>query len=315
MPATGPPAHRPERAAAIYLRYLLQAVDAYKATWLIRAVQRKDSGLHQAAIARVIRDWIDRTGESSEFVDERQLASRVSRALRGTSFSTETLHWFIQAFGMRRDHADTLTRTLMGRSDWGSEEIPAVVLGNYEFELEHRAPLAYEVRCAVDRHVLDHRGIPTSHRTLLQLKSLQDGLAYYPWVIDTTEVTGVEAYGAAVSDLIPFGESNLQRIDFVFPRPVSRDQMVSFEYELTFTYGEPPEMMFVRQCRRPVQNLDMVVRFDRGRLPVQVEWIGGTLGNPEPAQAIEVELDDANAVHTLHEYVAGAYVGFRWRFT
>src|SRR6202040_2632388 len=122
---------------------------------------------------------------------------------------------------------------------------------------------------------LDAEGVPSSHSTLLQLKSLQDALAYYPWVIDTAEVSGITAYGARMSEMVPYGPPGLFRFDFTFPRPVELGEMVSFEYELSFTYNEPPPATFLRQCRRPVENLDMLVRFHPNKRPSSIRWVYG----------------------------------------
>jgi hypothetical protein len=302
-----------ERAAAIYLEHLLTTVNEYRDQWTgqLRWVPKPS---REGAIARVILEWMSDAGEGNGTENERGMETRVRRALKGSPLSYETLYFFGRAFGVAPGHWDQLDATYKGEIS-RSGRIPPVVVGD-EILNANEARLKYEVRSVFERHFVGANGRPQEHSTLQQLKSLQDGLSVYPYVFDTNEVSIQIFRGASLSDaLTPYQDSKtLFQAELVFDRPADRGEMVSFEYITKFRYRKRPEPQFLRQCRRPVTNLDIVVQFDRTCLPTEISWIGGNLTKPEDEQSIQVELDHQHAVHCLHEYVAGAFVGFRWSF-
>jgi hypothetical protein len=79
-----------------------------------KRVARDYTGLSQAAVAKVIEEYLWDSGERSENTTglARQLKDRVSRALNGEGLSTETLGWFIAAFDMDKGDENHLWAAL-----------------------------------------------------------------------------------------------------------------------------------------------------------------------------------------------------------
>src|ERR1700730_2114749 len=99
------------------LRELLVSDPRYRRLWR-RRVERDHTDLSQAAVAKVIEEYLWDSGQRSDNLTSlaRQLKDRVSRALNGDALSAETLKWFIAAFSMGENDENRLWDIYAGGS-------------------------------------------------------------------------------------------------------------------------------------------------------------------------------------------------------
>jgi hypothetical protein len=162
-------------------------------------------------------------------------------------------------------------------------------------------------------HRVGPDGLPVSHRTVLVLRALRDGLPSYPFRFDRQEafvraVRGVRA-GDPRTD-----EDGLTVVDMVFPRPLAAGETASFEYETVFSWRSVPPPQVRRAARQPVQHVEMRVEFHPSRLPAELHWAlwDGYLPGARLRAAERVELDAEHAAHRFIEELHGHTVGFTW---
>lgn len=84
--------------------------------WARQGVRTARSALHQAAIARVLAQWLWEAGEAAESDRDlpRRLKDTVSRALVATRVSPRTYRLFVDAFEMTTQQQDELWQALSG---------------------------------------------------------------------------------------------------------------------------------------------------------------------------------------------------------
>lgn len=87
-------------AASSYLYELLVRPGKYRKLWELRVDRPGSRPVNEAAVARVLAEYLWEVGERSDTDTEllRRLRDRVSRALAGSVLSAETLRWFVEAF-------------------------------------------------------------------------------------------------------------------------------------------------------------------------------------------------------------------------
>ena len=87
--------------AARHLCALLAAPGPYRTRWLRHVTRTTPGRVNQAAVARVLAEWLWQHGEHPDGdLLPRALRDRVSRALGGRSLSAPTLRLFVAAFAM-----------------------------------------------------------------------------------------------------------------------------------------------------------------------------------------------------------------------
>jgi hypothetical protein len=236
----------------------------------------------------------------------------IGQALSGDRLNPVTLRWFTEAFRMSAFHTRRLESMLNG-DELGSGRIPPIVIGSTRQRDADSSKRHYDVLAVLERHELDHRGIPRRHRTFQVLRSTQDELLSYPYVFDTAEADVRVIRGGTMSAPKTYGRDGLLRVDFVFPEPVLAGELVAFEFESVFHYAERPDPDFARKCERKDRVVDMAVQFDPNSRPESVHWFRMDLDGTNRDE-VEVELDDELSVHGLMELVSNAYVGFQWSF-
>lgn len=84
--------------------------------WVQHGVRTTRSALHQAAIARVLAQWLWEAGEVDETDRDlpRRLKDTVSRAVVATRVSPRTYRLFVDAFEMTTEQQDELWQALSG---------------------------------------------------------------------------------------------------------------------------------------------------------------------------------------------------------
>lgn len=283
------------RRCAALLGQLLDRDRDYRRRWEQRAERGSRRGLNQTAIARVLMDHVNATGEAR--VDtERALLDRVRRGLAGDVLTPKTLRWFIDAFGVREEH----TRTLW--SVYGSSELPGPTqAGPYRFLMLH------------ELHRLGHDGLPVAHQTIQVIESLQDGLDRYSYKFDTSEVDVDVERGGHAEPIAEVGPG-IWRSDVVFPRPLERGETASIAFNTRFHYSERPPPEFRRTAFRRLDNVEIRVEFHPDALPQELWWCSWPDLSGAPSRREEVSLDAEYAVHRWLPTVEGCVVGYMWTF-
>ncbi|GGV30074.1 hypothetical protein GCM10010495_53050 [Kitasatospora herbaricolor] len=124
VPAAVPPAPAPAASAAAgrQLAALLAAPGRYRTRWLRHVARATPGRINQAAVTRVLAEWLWLGGEASEGdILPRALRDRVSRALGGRALSAATLRLFVAAFDMTGADEARLWDLLDGRPDPGAD--------------------------------------------------------------------------------------------------------------------------------------------------------------------------------------------------
>ena len=162
-------------------------------------------------------------------------------------------------------------------------------------------------------HVVGPDGLPASHRTVLVLRALRDGLRGYTYRFDRREATVRAVRGARVG--VPrTDESGFTEVELVFPRPLAAGETASFEFETVFGWRSVPPPQVRRAARLPVQHVEIRVQFSPQRLPAELHWgLWDGYGPDATLRAAErVALDDEHAAHRFMEELHGHTVGFTW---
>ncbi len=95
------PAASITRPAGRHLAELLAGPGPYRARWLRHVTRATPGRVNQAAVARVLAEWLWQHGEHPDSdLLPRALRDRVSRALGGRALSAATLRLFVAAFAM-----------------------------------------------------------------------------------------------------------------------------------------------------------------------------------------------------------------------
>lgn len=105
-------------AAGRHLAALLAAPGRYRTRWLRHVARATPGRINQAAVTRVLAEWLWLGGEASEGdILPRALRDRVSRALGGRALSAATLRLFVAAFDMTGADEARLWDLLDGRPE------------------------------------------------------------------------------------------------------------------------------------------------------------------------------------------------------
>ena len=308
------------QAAAKYLRELLLRQGRYRPQWERHAERNRPGRINHLAVAEVLAHhlWLAPRGAGDADVLPRQLKDTVGRALSGQMLSRATLALFIEAFGFSRQEEDRLWRL------WGGSGRISVLSGPRAMD----SGLAAEVTAALgprrhqtlslhDHHQVGPDGLPTRTRTLQVIEAIADGLDRIPYIYDTDALT-LEV-GQGCQDLSrPLYEikEGVYTTDIPLARSLAVGETLTLEYWTTYQYQGQVDAAERREYRRAVmrrlENFDMRVEFDPGRLPANVWWAtwdgmaGGVIEQEDAA------LDSQHSVHRYLRSVERAVVGFHW---
>jgi hypothetical protein len=162
-------------------------------------------------------------------------------------------------------------------------------------------------------HRVGPDGLPVSHRTVLVLRALRDGLTGYTYRFDRREATVRAVRGARVG--VPAtDEDGFTVVELVFPQPLAAGETASFEFETVFAWRSVPPPQVRRAARLPVQHVEIRVEFSPERLPAELHWgVWDGYGPDARLRAAErVPLDADHAAHRFMEELHGHTVGFTW---
>jgi hypothetical protein len=317
---TGVPAAAGRRAAAGYLRELLQRPGAYRRLWEQHVVRARSGEITQLAVAEVLarRLWSYPRVPGDVDVLPHQLKDTVSRALSGKLLSRSTLSLFIDAFGISDAEADRLWRLWEGSGTISILSGPRAVTPRTEQELYTAiGPRRHQTLSLHDHVWVGAEGLPSRTRTLQVIEAIVDGLDRIPYLYDTKALTLEVGQGCTdlSGDLFRVSE-DLFVTYIALARTLDAGETTTLEYWTTFQYPGDPLDPHEREYRRAfmgqLENFDMRVEFHPGRLPARVWWatwdgVEGEIIEQEP-----VTLDSQNSVHRYLRFIEKTVIGFHW---
>lgn len=314
------PAAAGRRAAASYLRELLQRPGGYRRLWEQHVIRARSGEITQLAVAEVLarRLWSYPRVPGDVDVLPHQLKDTVSRALSGRLLSRSTLSLFIDAFGISDAEADRLWQLWEGTGTISVLSGPRAVTPRTEQELQAAiGPRRHQTLSLHDHATVGPEGKMLRSRTLQVVEAIADGLDRIPYLYDTkaltlevgqgcTELTG-ELY--QVSD-----ELFVTYISLAQPLDARRDRDAGVLDDVPVP-GRP-----ARSARAPVpargHGAAGELRHPR-RVPtrqVAQRDLVGDLGRVEGGiiEQEPVNLDTQHSVHRYLRFVEKTVAGFHW---
>jgi hypothetical protein len=314
------PAAAGRRAAARYLRELLQRPGGYRRLWEQHVIRARSGEITQLAVAEVLARWLWSYPRVPGDVDvlPHQLKDTVSRALSGRLLSRSTLSLFIDAFGFSDAEGERLWRLYEGSGTISVLSGPRAVTPRTEQEL-HAAigPRRHQTLSLHDHVHIGAEGLPARTRTLQVIEAIADGLSRIPFLYDTKALTLEVGQGCTeltgdlyqVSDELFVTYISLAKI-------LDAGETATLEYSTTYQYPGNPADPHEREYRRAVvgrlENFDMRVEFHPDKLPTSIWWgtwegVDGGIIEQEP-----VALDSQHSVHRYLRFIEKTVAGFHW---
>jgi hypothetical protein len=290
------------------LMTLLAERDEYRRQWLRFEKREPQAGVvNQAAVAQVIAHYLWDSGDRSEsdLRLARTLKDRIRRALTGEVLSTETLGWFVEAFGMSEaDARDLRDRRFTGRNISGTlARSPYLPLRQ-----RHRTVAVFE------RRTIDELGRIIEHRTTRMITAREDGVTSYPYRL----VPGARAvdvlHGGRVRAYREF-EGSAPIAEIELSRPLRKGEIAPLDYKVLFTVDQEVEPEYRRVAHARVDNLSIAVQFHPSRPPSKVWWTlwdDHRRGNVLREECVSLDRDAG--VHRFVAHLENAAAGFRWRW-
>ncbi|MEU5695688.1 hypothetical protein [Actinosynnema sp. NPDC020468] len=304
MPGTDPAG---ADVAAAFLRELLDRRGRYRERWVRQVTKSRDGEISQAAVARVIVDYVGLRGDA--IADYRKLRSRVHRALSGTSLTAETLGLFVGAFSMsERDTRDLWAKFAGAAVD--NVEVLRTLAPPPPEAVGLRAS-QFEVLSSREEHFIDPHGQPERHETVQRLRALADDLGRFPVQFDTPHILVLDASTDA-SDLY-HSTTGSYGFDLIFDSPLRRLDEITIRYSVKLDYTAP-QSDFRRIAVRPMSNMSIAIHFSRECLPAEVWWASWRDPFPEsePMTREPVQVDRGRVSKKLSFAASSSIVGFCW---
>jgi len=300
------------RQAGRYLRELLGTT--YRDRWARPHLARRGrtGDVHQAALARVITDylWDNPRRPSDRELEAERLRDLVSRALSGTVLSRQTLQLFIDAIRIEPTDAETLWR------QWEGRELARVIIGDLRPHPSSPHNSQGQIIQLHDLHYLGPDGRPYQHRTIQEVRALADGLDSFRHTFDARSAHVERVHGGTPG--APYRlDGTMWAVDIKLPRTLERGGVASMEFVTKFHYSEDIEPCLRRAAHRRYERVAIRVQFHPDRLPKRVWWAEWK-DYREPDKALlhrePVDLDDDHAVAHCLDVLDRAVVGFSWEF-
>ncbi|MGW3769047.1 hypothetical protein [Actinomadura verrucosospora] len=296
-------------SGARLLRELLVSDPHYRRLWR-RYVTRESADLNQAAVAKVIQEYLWESGIRSDTSTKlaRQLKDRISRALNGSALSMETLDWFIAAFDMDERDERRLRDVLAGRHG-GMVGISHTLSRRREMIRRQ----CHRTISLVERYYLDGDGSLKLRRTYHTIRALEDDVDIYIFNYEP-EASNVEVvHGGQIGKRYEYG-GGLTSIEIMLEKPLMKAESTVLEYCTYFAGGSATLTEVRRAAFGRCENVDYAVHFDSLRVPRAAWWcawddqIGG---DRVVEESIEIE---KCVIRRFVPYVEESVVGFRWKW-
>jgi hypothetical protein len=293
--------------AGRYLLTLLERPGPYRQRWERVASRVSGTRVNMDAVSRVIaahRSQRDPTG-----ADYRSLNDTIRRALTGRVLTMGTLTEFIESFDITPSDAshlrDLLRGTAIARIIIG-DAMPPVGLYEKIGKRKHQTIALNEL------HQVGPDRLPMRHRTIQTIRVVDDEMDHYPYSFDTNAATISVIRGGEVGRLYRVTDDWFA-VDIQFGRTLTKGETATFEYETTFDYAEPPPPEFRRGIFGQLDAILIEVRFHPSAVPADVWWAEwADLSHDSVKKREKVDLDHHHSVHSHHEQVHQAIVGFYW---
>jgi hypothetical protein len=308
------------RAAAGYLRELLQRQGPYRRLWEQHVVRARSAGITQLAVAEVLARhlWSYPRVPGDADVLPHQLKDTVSRALSGRLLSRSTLSLFIDAFVFSDDEADRLWRLYEGLGTITVLSGRRAVKPRTEEDLRAAiGPRRHQTLSLHDHVNVGAGGLLNRARTLQVIEAIADGLDRIPFLYDTKALTLEVGQGCTQlsGDLYQVSEDVFATYIHL-AKVLDAGETATLEYWVTYQYPgnplDPQEREYRRGVMRRLENFDMRVEFHPDKLPARVWWatwdgLDGKILEEEP-----VALDQQNSVHRYLRFIEKTVAGFHW---
>jgi hypothetical protein len=308
------------RAAASYLRELLQRPGGNRRQWEQYVVRARPGEITQLAVAEVLARYLWSYPRAPGDADAlpHQLKDTVSRALSGRLLSRSALSLFIDAFGLSDQEADRLWRLWEGSGTISVLSGPRAMTSRTEQEL-HAAlgPRRHQTLSLHDHVYVGSDGRPARARTLQVVEAIADGLDRIPYLYDTNALTLEVGQGCTeLSGELYQVSEQVFATHIALARALDTGETATLEYWTTYQYPGDPLDPHEREYRRAVmgrlENFDMRVEFHPDKLPSGVWWaswdgVEGEILDREP-----VGLDSQYSVHRYLRFIEKTVAGFYW---
>ncbi|MPV51367.1 MULTISPECIES: hypothetical protein [unclassified Pseudactinotalea] len=271
--------------------------------------------IHQRAVAQVVAEYLWETGQVDDAVTDlpRRLRDRISRALAGTSLSTETLRWFIEAFDMNQIHADSLWNRY--RNDAARAPSGVGIYAPPGNNGEPRRPVSradYRVRTLDEFHQLGPDGLPNVHQTYVVIEALAR-LERYTFQFDTDHASVEVLRGGTRGASYPNPDRpEIWAVDIEFADALTPGETAALEYRTFFHYPGAPEPVFRRIILDAIPAVTMEVRFNEARLPARVWWSTWESIDSHAIDESVTPVDRGGTAHRFLENTPPGIFGFRW---
>ena len=314
------PAAAGRRAAASYLRELLQRPGGYRRLWEQHVVRARSGEITQLAVAEVLarRLWSYPRVPGDVDVLPHQLKDTVSRALSGKLLSRSTLSLFIDAFGISDAEADRLWRLWEGSGTISILSGPRAVTPRTEQEL-HAAigPRRHQTLSLHDHLSVGAEGLPVRTRTLQVVEAIADGLDRIPFLYDTKALTLEVGQGCVELTGDLYQVSDELFVAYIpLTRALEAGETTTLEYWATYQYPGDPLDPHEREYRRAVmgrlENFDIRVEFHPDKLPSGVWWATWDGVEGRIIQQEAVSLDTQHSAHRYLRFIEKTVAGFHW---
>jgi hypothetical protein len=314
------PAAAGRRAAASYLRELLQRPGVYRRLWEQHVIRARSGEITQLAVAEVLarRLWSYPRVPGDVDVLPHQLKDTVSRALSGRLLSRSTLSLFIDAFGFSDAEADRLWRLWEGSGTISVLSGPRAVTSRTEQDL-HAAlgPRRHQTLSLHDHVTVGAEGVPVRTRTLQVVEAIADGLDRVPFLHDTKALTLEVGQGGTELTGELYQVSDDLFVTYIsLARALDVGETTTLEYWVTYQYPgdllDPHEREYRRAVMGRLENFDIRVEFHPDKLPASVWWatwdgVEGGIIQQEP-----VTLDTQHSAHRYLRFIEKTVAGFYW---
>jgi hypothetical protein len=307
------------RAASDYLRQLLLKPGSYREAWEKHVVRSRHDAINQLAVAEVLARYrSEAPGRPQAAVPPQQLKDTVSRALSGRLLSKPALTLFIDAFGFSDDEADRLWRLWNGSATIsvlsGSRAVPA----SAEMGLRQvLGPRRHQTVTLHDHMTVDASGRMARARTLQVIEATAAGTDRIPFLYDTSLLTVEVGQGCAglSGELRQIG-ADMFATEILLARTLGLGDTITMEYSTTFRYpgnlDDPQERQYRRAVMGRLENFDMRIEFDPGRLPAGLWWATWDGVDGDVIRRERATLDSQHAAQRFMRSLERTVVGFHW---
>lgn len=305
------PSKTPDRTAATgaLLRDLLTLDHRYRRLWHRREARHR-SELSQAAVAKVIEEYLWDSGERDEHLLHlaRQLKDRVSRALRGERLTAETLSWFASAFEMDDGDKNRLWAIYSGRAG-DSPGISHTLQKHREMIRRQR----HRTVSLVERYAVDHDGALALRRTHHTIRATEDRVGIYIYNHEPQASLIEVVHGGRIGRQYAYGDG-LTSVEIELDRQLAAGETTVLEYRTFFTRQSIKLTEVRRAAFARCENVDFAVEFDNSKRPSNAWWCAWD-DHFDGACVIATPADIRRGIiRQFVPYIEETVVGFRWEW-